>query len=71
MEDELAHGGEKSVFKDHIRLINDYLIPFFGKYDIASINMELLYKYSAWRDEKIKGNRKAISFQLHLCRHLS
>ena len=46
MEDELAHGGGKTVFKDYIRVINDYLIPFFGKYDIASINMELLYKYS-------------------------
>ena len=42
MEDELAHGGGKSVFKDYIRVINDYLIPFFGKYDIASISMELL-----------------------------
>jgi len=59
MEDELAHGGGKTVFKDYIRVINDYLIPFFDKYDIASINMELLYKYSVWRDEKIKGNRKA------------
>jgi integrase len=52
LEDELDGGG-KVVYKDYIRTINNYLIPVFGKYDIANITIKLLCEYSDWRDGQI------------------
>lgn len=53
MQDELDGGGGKVIYKDYIRVINNYLIPFFGKYDIANVNVKLLKEYEAWRDAKM------------------
>ena len=53
MQDELDGGGGKAVYEDYIRVTNNYLIPFFGKYDIANVNVKLLKKYEAWRDQKM------------------
>ncbi|MDB2376522.1 phage integrase SAM-like domain-containing protein, partial [Gammaproteobacteria bacterium] len=61
LEDELESGGGKVVYKDYIRTINNYLIPFFGKYDIANITIKLLNEYADWRDVQIslqKNRRK-------------
>ena len=61
LEDELDGGGGKVVYKDYIRTINNYLIPFFGKYDIANITIKLLSEYADWRDVQIslqKNRRK-------------
>jgi integrase len=61
LEDELEGGGGKVVYKDYIRTINNYLIPFFGKYDIANITIKLLSEYADWRDVQIslqKNRRK-------------
>ena len=53
MQDELDGGGGKAVYEDYIRVTNNYLIPFFGKYDIANVNVKLLKEYEAWRDQKM------------------
>ena len=61
LEDELDGGAGKVVYKDYIRTINNYLIPFFGKYDIANITIKLLSEYADWRDVQIslqKNRRK-------------
>ena len=63
LEEELEGGGGKVVYKDYIRTINNYLIPFFGKYDIANITIKLLTEYADWRDVHIslqKNRRKTI-----------
>ena len=53
MQTELDGGGGKQIFKDYIRVINNYLIPFFGNYDISCINIKLLTEYDAWRNNKM------------------
>lgn len=53
MQSELDNDSGKIVFKDYIRVINNYLIPFFGNYNIASVNTKLLKEYETWRNEKM------------------
>lgn len=53
MEEELENESGKIIYKDYIRVINNYLIPFFGNYNIANINVKLLKEYEKWRDEKM------------------
>ena len=53
MEDELENESGKTIYKDYIRVISKYLLPFFGNYNIANINAKLLKEYEAWRDEKM------------------
>ena len=43
----------KVTYKDYIRVIDNYLVPFFGKYDITNINVKLLNEYTDWRDAKM------------------
>ena len=53
MQDELDADSGKVVYRDYIRVINDYLIPFFGNYNVASINVKLLKDFEIWRDAKM------------------
>jgi len=70
MTEELDAGGGKVVYKDYIRVINNYLIPYFGKQKVDSINTRKLMEYASWRDMKmgtakeevrIRGLRNRIS----------
>lgn len=53
MQTEIDGDSGKVTYKDYIRVIDNYLIPFFGKYDIANINVKLLNQYADWRDAKM------------------
>ncbi|GJM05826.1 MAG: site-specific recombinase phage integrase family protein [marine bacterium B5-7] len=53
MQTEIDGGSGKVTYKDYIRVIDNYLIPFFGKYDVANINVKLLNEYNDWRDAKM------------------
>jgi integrase len=53
MQDELDADNGKTIYSDYIRVINNYLIPFFGNYDVANVNVKLLKEYEAWRDLKM------------------
>lgn len=57
MRNEMAAGGGRIVFKDYIAAIDRYLIPYFGKWDVVSIDVASLQKFDAWRTEKM--GRKA------------
>jgi integrase len=57
MQSELDAGGGNIVFKDYITAINKYLIPYFGSYDIASIDTKSLIKFGKWRTQEL--GRKA------------
>lgn len=54
MTDELAAGGGKPIFKDYLAVLDKYLVPFFGKYKIDSIDFALLQKYDSWRLKRMK-----------------
>ena len=45
----------KITYNDYIRVIKEYLLPFFGNYNVDNINVPLLADYSTWRDEKIRN----------------
>ena len=41
MQKELEQKQGKVIYKDYISIIHKYLIPFFGKYKIDSIDFKL------------------------------
>jgi integrase len=65
MKAQLANDEGKKVYKDYVRVIDNYLIDFFGSYNITSISYELLHKYAIWRDEKIGNKAKASTISTH------
>lgn len=58
MADELSGASGKVVYKDYIRTIEHYLIPYFGKYKIDSIRVKHLQEYAEWRDTQIGINKR-------------
>ena len=57
---QLAAKVGKSVYKDYVTVINKYLIPFFGRYNINSIVYEEMQAFGAWR-ERLLGRKPAAS----------
>jgi len=57
MQEELDAGGGHTVFKDYITALDKYLIPFFGGYDVASIDAKTLVEFGKWRTAQL--GRKA------------
>jgi len=53
MKDELATGGGKVSYADYERVIEDYLVPFFGNYSITSVDAAALARFSEWRIERM------------------
>lgn len=53
MQEELDAGTGKAAFKDYINAINKYLIPFFGKLDVSSINTAKQTEFDAWRVQQM------------------
>ena len=53
MDDDKAAGKGMVSYKDYIRVINEYLIPFFGNYSITSVNYTALDEFNSWRTEKM------------------
>ena len=60
MTEELDAGGGKVVYKDYIRVINNYLIPYFGKQKVDSINTRKLMEYASWRDMKMGSGKEEV-----------
>lgn len=54
MQDELDAGAGKIAFKDYISAINKYLIPFFGKLDVSSIDQRKLQEFDEWRKQQMR-----------------
>ncbi len=65
MQDALDGGEGKSVYKDYIIAINNYLDPFFGKYNITSIDYALMLEFAAWRKEQLGHEAKASTISTH------
>ena len=54
MEKELEQKHGKAIYKDYISIITKYLVPFFGKYKIDSIDYPLLEQFDAWRGKRME-----------------
>jgi len=49
MQQELAGGSGRVVFRDQITAIDWYLIPFFGHWDVARIDVTALKQFNTCR----------------------
>ena len=54
MENMLASGNGKSVYNSYISATNNYLVPFFGNYNINCIGYEHLKAFDEWRTKQMK-----------------
>jgi integrase len=63
LKDEIASGNGKVIYKDYIRVINDYLIPALGKRNIANIDRAALDELDAFRIEKMQKTPTASTLQ--------
>lgn len=53
METKTASGDGKISYEQYKRIIEDFLIPFFGNRDIDNITPKVLQEYAKYRDEKV------------------
>ena len=52
LQKRLDSGAGKVVYKDYIQAIDNYMIPFFGKHNVGSIDNTLIRKFSDYRIER-------------------
>ena len=53
LELEIERGIRRETNRDYIRAMNNYLIPYFGKFMLANITLEKVRLYEQWRNEKM------------------
>jgi integrase len=53
MEKDIADGVAKTMYKEYISIIENYLIKFFGSHKIDSITHQLLEEFDVWRIKKM------------------
>lgn len=53
MEDKQETGDGRVSYDQYKKIINDFLIPFFGRRDVDSINAKALQEYAVFRQEKM------------------
>ena len=63
---QLAAKVGKSVYKDYVTVINKYLIPFFGRYNINSIGYEEMQAFGVWREKKLGRKPAASTVTTHI-----
>jgi len=63
---QLAAKVGKSVYKDYVTVINKYLIPFFGRYNINSIGYEEMQAFGAWRERQLGRKPAASTVTTHI-----
>jgi len=53
LQQEIEQGLRPMTNKDYQRVIRNYLIPFFGKYNLTSLDSNLVREFEIWRNQKI------------------
>ena len=62
----LMEAGEgRRVYVDYISVIQNYLIPFVGKFNVANINHQQVSAYEQWRLERIGRVMRASTVSTH------
>ena len=65
MQRQLDGDAGRKVFKDYIKVINSYFIPFFGKTYITNIDYDKIREFNDWRVAKIGREPKASTLNTH------
>ena len=65
LDTEIEQGVRPMSNRDYQRVINKYLVPFFGKYLLTSINAALVREYEVWRNEQMGRAPQASTLMTH------
>jgi site-specific recombinase XerD len=65
MQKAISAGEGKSVYRDYIQAIDNYLIPFFGQHHVDRITYQLLQQFEAWRIDTMGKQPKASTINTH------
>lgn len=65
LEDEADSDKGLRKYRDYLAIIEKYLIPFFGKYNITSIDDKLLDDFDAWRSARMGKKPGRSTLQAH------
>ena len=61
----LEAGEGRKIYVDYVAVTQNYLIPFFGKFNIANIGYKQVHAYEQWRREKFGRELKASTVNTH------
>ena len=53
MHDAASAGAGKQAYKDYEQALNKWLIPYFGKTDVAKIDLAMLTAFDTWRSNEM------------------
>ena len=65
LDREIEQGLRPRTNNDYKQVIHRYLIPFFGKYNLTSIDGALVREFEIWRNEKIGRMPRASTLMTH------
>lgn len=65
LEEQLEHGGGKRTYKDYIRALENYHIPYFARTFVTSIDQEAITKFVEWRKRKMSKPPASSTLQTH------
>ena len=65
MQRQLDADAGRKVYKDYIKAINKYFIPFFGKTFITNIDHDKIQDFNRWRAAVIGNDPKASTLNTH------
>lgn len=65
LQQELNRGTGKVIYKDYIRVIKQYLIPYFGNKPIDKITPSVMHGFSQWRVKKMERVPSKSTLQTH------
>ena len=65
MQKQLDAEAGRKVYKDYIKALNLYFIPFFGKTFITNIDHQKIQDFNAWRKKVMAREPKASTLNTH------
>jgi len=65
LQNEITTGIGKKIYKDYILVINKYLVPFFEKQWITSIDAAAVKRFEAWRNQRMGRMPKSSTLLTH------
>lgn len=65
LDEEIDSGLRPMTNRDYQRVIRKYLIPFFGKYNLTSLDNKLVREFEVWRNQQIGHMPVASTLMTH------
>lgn len=65
MEEANEAGHGKATYKTYIQALENYHIPYLGKYLITNLDYATLERFSKWREDKLKRRPSASTINSH------